>query len=106
MSIMPELPIVFGGLTNDALLCQKTHAPRGYHEARPTTMVSITIEDSGIGMEQDFVDNHIFKPFAKANVHAVSHAISQSGDSYQAGLTHSKLLERSWSWSPTRITND
>lgn len=34
-------------------------------------MVSITIEDSGIGMEQDFVDNHIFKPFAKANVHAV-----------------------------------
>jgi hypothetical protein len=37
----------------------------------PTTMVSITIEDSGIGMDQDFIDNHIFKPFAKANVHAV-----------------------------------
>jgi len=38
----------------------------------PTTMVSITIEDSGIGMDQEFIDNHIFKPFAKANVHAVS----------------------------------
>lgn len=37
----------------------------------PTTMVAITIDDSGIGMEKDFVDNHVFKPFAKANVHAV-----------------------------------
>jgi hypothetical protein len=50
---------------------QHTHTPRGYQAAMPTTMVSIRITDSGLGMNQEFIDNHIFKPFAKADVHAV-----------------------------------
>ena len=70
-------------------------------------MVAITIEDSGIGMEQDFVDNHIFKPFAKANVHAVRlFDLPQPSLLLFRTKRRFPLTERSWSRSPTRVEDD
>ncbi|KAJ9116853.1 hypothetical protein QFC22_004510 [Naganishia vaughanmartiniae] len=52
-----------------SLVCEdvsrKDSVPEGYDASLPTSIISIRITDTGIGMSQEFADNKIFQPYIK-----------------------------------------
>lgn len=58
---------------------QQMHAPQGYRMSMPTSMVSIKIMDTGIGMADSFIQETIFKPFAKADPYTVGNLSITTG---------------------------